>query len=235
VKKIDFHIHTVPTVWDSSFMFELTILKRYVSEAALDAIAITNHNVFDPTQFVEIRDSLDVVVFPGIEVTLDCGHILIVAEPASLDSFEKQARQIQEKITQLEDNISIDELTAVFSNLEEYLVIPHYDKKPAIKGKALARLGQFISCGEVDSPKKFIRAIRDEAKITPVLFSDARICEELDPLPTRQTFVDCGELTLGGSSPIFCVNSQEVHAAGRYEMKCGSCSPGHMSARIFFS
>lgn len=196
MKKIDFHIHTVPTVWDAAFRFELSILERYVSEAALDAIAITNHNVFDRAQFAEIVAALDVVVFPGIEVTLDCGHILIVADVANLDSFEEQAKQINEKVTQPKDNISIDGLTAIFSNLDEYLVIPHYDKKPAIKGNALDRLQAFLSCGEVDSAKKFIRAIKDDAKVTPVLFSDARICEELNPLPTRQTFVDCGELTL---------------------------------------
>ena len=57
-----------------------------------------------------------------------CGHILIVADLANLDSFEEQARQINERVTQPKDNISIDEFTAVFSNLDEHLVIPHYDK-----------------------------------------------------------------------------------------------------------
>ncbi|MCH8253359.1 MAG: hypothetical protein IID36_13000, partial [Planctomycetes bacterium] len=66
MKKIDLHIHTVSTVSDAPFSFELNILKRYVSEAALHAIAITNHNMFDGTQFAEIDDALDVVVFPGI-------------------------------------------------------------------------------------------------------------------------------------------------------------------------
>jgi hypothetical protein len=196
VKKIDFHIHTVPTVYDADFKFELSVLERYVSEAALDAIAITNHNTFDRTQFAEIVAALDVPVFPGVEVTLDCGHILIVADLTNLDSFEEHVRQINERITHPKDNISIDDLTAVFSNLDEHLVIPHYDKKPAIKGNELQRLKAFVACGEVDSAKKFIRAIKDDAKVTPVLFSDARICEELDPLPTKQTFVDCGELTL---------------------------------------
>lgn len=196
MKKIDFHIHTVPTVCDADFKFELSILERYVSEADLDAIAITNHNTFDRIQFAEILAALYVPVFPGIEVTLDCGHILIVADIANLDSFEEQANQINERITHPKNNLSIDELTAVFSNLDEHLVIPHYDKKPAIKGKEFQRLKPFISCGEVDSAKKFIRAIKDDANVTPVLFSDARICGGLTPLPTRQTFVDCGELSL---------------------------------------
>ncbi len=197
MKKIDFHIHTVPTVWDADFSFELSVLERYVSEAALDAIAITNHNTFDRTQFDGIVASLNIPVFPGIEVTLDCGHILVVANIANLDSFEGQANQITAKITQPEDSISIDELTDLFSNLDEHLVIPHYGKKPAIKGDELDRIREFVSCGEVDSAKKFIRAIKDDTKLIPVLFSDARVSKELSPIPTRQTFVDCGELTLG--------------------------------------
>lgn len=196
MKKIDLHIHTVSTVWDAAFNFELSILEQYVSEAALDAIAITNHNIFDRKQFAEIAAALDIKVFPGIEVTLDCGHILIIAEVANLDNFEEQSKQISERITETSISISIDELIEVFNNLDEHMVIPHYDKKPAIKGKALDRISHFISCGEVDSAKKFIRAIKNDSKVTPVLFSDARICKTLNPLPIRQTFVDCGELTL---------------------------------------
>lgn len=47
MKKCDFHIHTVPTISDSAFTFSLNALKGYVEKMELDAIAITNHNVFD--------------------------------------------------------------------------------------------------------------------------------------------------------------------------------------------
>lgn len=197
MKKIDLHIHTVCTVWDTPFTFTLGALQRYVSEAALDAIAITNHNSFDRAQFAEIAASLDAAVFPGIEITLDCGHVLIVADVTHLGLFEEHTQQIKEQITHLGHSISVDELRGIFSNLGEHIVIPHYDKKPAIKGKALECLMAFVSCGEVDSAKKFIRAIKSDANVTPVLFSDARVCEALNPIPTRQTFVDCGELTFG--------------------------------------
>ena len=196
MKKIDFHIHTVPTVWDAAFTFDFDILKRYVSEAGLDAIAITNHNLFDRDQFEEIAGGLDIPVFPGVEVSLDCGHILIIAEVVNLDAFQEQAREVRDRITQPTDRMSIDDLTAVFTTLSAHLVIPHYGKKPAISATELKRLSGFVWCGEVDSAKKFIRAIKDGAALTPVLFSDARICCDLEPLPTRQTFVDCGELNL---------------------------------------
>lgn len=195
LKKIDLHIHTVTTVFDAAFTFSLNDLERYVKKTALDAIAITNHNVFDRAQYAEIVAALGVAVLPGIEVTLDCGHVLIIADDAHMDQFEEQARQVNEHITAPTHSITISDLCGIFENLHDYLVIPHYDKNPAIKGKALEQLAAFVSCGEVDSAKKFVRAIKSEAHITPVLFSDARISEALDPLPTRHTFVDCGEVT----------------------------------------
>lgn len=195
MKKIDFHIHTVATVFDADFTFSLGELERYVSEASLDAIAITNHNSFDRAQFAQIVAALNASVFPGIEVTLDCGHVLVIADVNHLDQFEGQARQVTERIARPEDSITIDELRGVFDNLSDHLVIPHYDKKPAIRGRALEPLAAFVTCGEVDSTKKFIRAIKSNTPVTPVLFSDARISEALDPLPTRHTYIDCGEVT----------------------------------------
>lgn len=196
MKKIDLHIHTVSTIRDRSFNFNLDNLKKFVSEAGLDAIAITNHDVFDGIQFRAINEALDVVVFPGIEVSLDCGHVLIISDVADLEDFEDKAKLIAQRITKIENNISVDELQKIFCDLNDYLVIPHYDKKPSIEGETLNQIASYVSAGEVDSAKKFIRAIKDETKLTPVLFSDVRICDELDRLPIRHTFIDCGELTL---------------------------------------
>ncbi|TET79949.1 phosphotransferase [candidate division TA06 bacterium] len=196
MKKIDLHIHTVPALSDSPFTFDLTMLIQYVSEAALDAIAITNHDIFDRPQYETIAEALNIVVFPGLEVTLDCGHLLIIGNITNLDTFDDHARQVSARITQLGDSISVDELIGIFRNLDESLVIPHYDKRPAIKREALEPIASYVSAGEVDSAKKFIRAIKDETKPTPVLFSDVRISENMTAFPTRQTFVDCGELTL---------------------------------------
>ena len=196
MKKIDLHIHTAPTVWDGDFSFNLPKLQKYVSEAKLDAIAITNHNEFNGTQFRQITKALEVVVFPGIEVSLDCGHILIVSDTADLGDFENKAKSVANRINQIGDCIPVEELVEIFGNLSGYLVIPHYQKEPSIKVEDLDQIASCISAGEVDSAKKFIRVIRDATKLTPVLFSDVRICDELDGLPTRQTFIDCGELTL---------------------------------------
>ena len=80
MKKIDLHIHTVPTISDAHFTFSLAVLREYVNSAELEAIAITNHDMFDLTQFNQITKELDCVVFPGIEINLDKGHVLIISE-----------------------------------------------------------------------------------------------------------------------------------------------------------
>jgi predicted metal-dependent phosphoesterase TrpH len=79
MKKIDLHIHTVPTISDAAFTFDMNKLKEYVGECKLDAIAITNHNMFDLDQFNQISNLLTIPVFPGIEIDLESGHMLLLA------------------------------------------------------------------------------------------------------------------------------------------------------------
>lgn len=196
MQKIDLHIHTVPTISDTSFTFSLAKLSEYVSSAELDAIAITNHDMFDLSQFNEIVKELDCVVFPGIEINLDKGHVLVISETENLDEFQLKTQAVSDKITAVGDSISVDELIQIFGNLNNYLLIPHYQKRPSISGDTFDQLSGFISAGEVDSPKKFIRMAKDEAEITPVIFSDVRIRADMNKFPTRQTYIDCGDISL---------------------------------------
>ena len=196
MKKIDLHIHTVPGISDSDFVFCLDAFKRYVLEARLDAVAVTNHNIFDAAQFRTIKKTLGITVFPGMEVDLERGHLLIISDGSNLEDFESRASLVSQKITKIGDAISVEEMEKIFGDLRRYLIIPHYDKDPSIDGQTIEKIKSYISAGEVDSTKKFIRAIKDDAKLTPVLFSDIRISNALTDLPTRQTFIDCGDLTL---------------------------------------
>ena len=195
MKKIDLHIHTVATDRDSHFNFCIETLQWYVQTAKLDAIAITNHNTFDAAQYRQIRDSIPIVVFPGIEINIDDGHILLISDRSNIEEFESMCNEVC--ITQVgTKGITVDRLKEIYGDLQSYLIIPHYGKAPSIRDQTLTELFPFIAAGEVDSPKKFIRAIKDDKKLSPVLFSDVRISEELRTLPIRHTFLDCGELTL---------------------------------------
>jgi ABC-type phosphate transport system ATPase subunit len=196
LKKIDLHIHTIPTFSDAHFNFSMEKLKEYVKISEIDAIAITNHDLFDLAQFKQIVNELDCIVFPGIEINLAKGHILLISENEDLEEFQIKTQAVAEKIRAVGDTLSVEELLKIFVDLNKYLLIPHYEKKPAISKATLDRIGHFISAGEVDSPKKFIRLAKDEKEITPVFFSDIRIQEKMRKFPPRQTYIDCGELSL---------------------------------------
>ncbi len=215
MQKIDLHIHTVPTISDAHFTFSLTKLSEYVSSAELDAIAITNHDMFDLSQFNEIAEELDCVVFPGIEINLGKGHILVISENKNLDEFQLKAHAVTKKITAVGDSISVDELVDIFGDLNNYLLIPHYEKRPSISGNTLDQIRGFISAGEVDSPKKFIRMAKIETEITPVIFSDVRIREVMNSFPTRQTYIDCGDLSL--NSLKYCLRDKHKVALSKSE------------------
>lgn len=196
MKKIDLHIHTVKTISDRPFTFSIETFRRYVAGAKLDGVAVTNHDVFDATQYQLIRDALPIVVFPGIEINVEMGHLLVIARPTGVDEFQAKTMEVSRRITKIGDRISVEELVEIFGDLRNYLVIPHYEKGPAISGQTLLKLAPYISAGEVDSAKKFVRNFKDPEKLTPVLFSDSRMDADFSALPTRQTFVDCGEVTL---------------------------------------
>lgn len=208
MRKIDLHIHTLATESDNAFNFSLDKLVDYVRRSKLDAIAITNHNIFRKDQFAEIHDAVGIPVFPGIEINLENGHLLLIADFDDLASFEVGANLIEAKIANPTDHISVDDLGEIFGDLNKYLLIPHYDKKPSISAGTLQKLSPYIFSGEVSSPKKFVSNFKDSSKLTPVLFSDERMSDSLDEFPTRQTYIDCGEITL--SAVKTCLKERKV-------------------------
>ncbi|CTQ61170.1 PHP domain-containing protein [Roseibium album] len=193
--KIDFHIHTKTSILDAAFDFSQTKLDEYIENAGLDCIAITNHNLFDKEQFAAIRDAVTVPVFPGIEVDLCGAQILVFTDGQDLDSFEEQCRQVSAKCDEVGASITVEDFKSIFGDLSNYILIPHYDKKPAIKENTLAQLAPHVTAGEVSSVKKFIYSMNSAERLVPVYFSDCRVRDDLDPLPTRQTYLDCSEPT----------------------------------------
>lgn len=79
VKKIDFHIHTVSSNKDYEFTYSSNWIQNYVKQANLDAIAITNHDLFDVDNFNKVKQDLpNTTVFPGIELSLEDDHVNII-------------------------------------------------------------------------------------------------------------------------------------------------------------
>ncbi len=192
MKKIDFHVHTVAVNdKDAHFEFALAKFQEYTNAHSIDAVAITNHNLFDLEQFKEIVKTLqNVVVFPGIEIDFEDGHLLLISENKNLDDFNQKCESVKSEFD-ARNKITIDKLKEIFVDLNGYLLIPHYDKRPEVRQSTIDSLKDHIFAGEVPSPKKFHRLIKEKSSLTPVLFSDVRISSELDieKYQGSQTFV----------------------------------------------
>lgn len=119
MKKIDFHIHTVKAISDSMFEFDIESLKKYVEQLELDCIAITNHNLFDKEQFTSICNELGIKVFPGIEIDLEGGHILLISENEDIEDFDYKCNKVKELIKSKSDTLSFDQFLEIFPLLDK--------------------------------------------------------------------------------------------------------------------
>lgn len=170
MKKIDLHIHTSPTICDRPFEFDISALKEYVSKLSLDAIAITNHNVFVKDQFDAICSALEIPVFPGIEISIECGHMLVITSFSDVGDFSAKCNQVSSLIKSENSYISEGEFLSIFSNPERYLLIPHFDKAPILDYDRVPELRSKFYCGEVNSIKKFESCKKSSTDPTPVYF-----------------------------------------------------------------
>lgn len=204
MKKVDLHIHTIPTISDSDFSFCIEKLKEYIQQLNIDCIAITNHNHFDLNQFNFIKETLEIPIFPGIEISLESGHLLLISDCNELNDFEIRCKQIEALINRKEDYITVDKLKEIFNNLNKYILIPHYEKRPKIKEEIVSELKDYIKAGEVQSPKKFIYCIKNRDSLVPVIFSDLRFDIHMESFTTRQTYFDLAEISFTGLKSCLC-------------------------------
>ncbi len=210
MKRIDLHTHTISTVSDSDFEFELSKMIEYTSQLEVDALAITNHNIFDFEQYLEIKNNLSITVFPGIEIDLEGGHLLLITDTDEYEvsDFNERCKKVSNLIKTNRGGITFQQFTAIFPDLFKYLLIPHIDKKPNIKQELIDALKSHITSGEVASVSKFKRALKDKHGLIPVLFSDVRFKSQLKIFPIRQTYIDLNEISLKGIKSCLCDSSK---------------------------
>jgi len=197
MKKVDFHIHTQKSFVDSAFELDVAKLKEYTEKLGLDAIAITNHNLFDLQQFRTITHELDIIVLPGIELNLGKGHghALMISDNTDIEDFALKCSRIFEICKTHDEYVSVAQLQEIYGDLSKYLIIPHYDKHPPVDSDTLKELGSNFIAGEVTSAKKFMYAQKNADSPTPMLFSDSRAKSDW-AFTTRQTFLDIDEVNI---------------------------------------
>lgn len=96
MKKCDLHVHTISTISDRAFTFSLDSISDYVEKNNIDAIAITNHNLFNRSQYEQIKKSIEIKVFPGIEVDIENGHLLVITDESDVEDFVERCNKVFE-------------------------------------------------------------------------------------------------------------------------------------------
>lgn len=189
--KCDFHLHTIPTKRDSYFDFTSERFKEYIEESKLNCIAITNHNIFDRNQFdILVNDNPNTSIYPGIEINVHTGHIIVIANPSVINDFEVKAMKYNYLNDDLESFANAKNILDDFSS-EDYIIIPHYDKKDQLSKHELKKYGDSIFVGEVSNAAKFYRMKNDHSELlTPWLSSDYRVVEDKYINTNNCTFID---------------------------------------------
>ncbi|MGQ7461302.1 hypothetical protein ACTGZQ_01925 [Streptococcus suis] len=173
VKRIDFHIHTVPSIKDSDFNFSIEWLKAYVDKTKLDAIAITNHDLFDKNNFEEISEYLpNVKVYPGIELALDIGHVNIVFPCDCIDVLSQFSEWLSNIHQTQSDSITSEQLREQLPCWDQGIYIFELGKSKGVK-EIPNIFSNLVCVGGVPNQLRFNIAKNNPESLVPCLFSDA--------------------------------------------------------------
>ncbi|TWT11318.1 AAA family ATPase [Streptococcus sp. sy004] len=195
-RKIDFHIHTVSSIKDSKFVFSLEWLKKYVETTKLDAIAITNHDLFDKENFEEIKEALEgIMVYPGIELTLDVGHVNIVFPVDCIDELSNFSNWLSEIHQTQSESITSEKLCEQLPCWNKGIYIFELGKSKGVK-EIPSVLNSVVHVGGVPNQLRFNIAHKNSETLIPCLFSDAHATDSdtndrnnIQKLQNKQTYL----------------------------------------------
>lgn len=180
-KHVDFHLHTLPnSELDNSFSFSMTWMDEYIDDTKLDAIAITNHDFLDLDNYKKIKQHFDnkIVVFPGAEIKLKGGHILVIDDGENAKRLSDSLRELLET-----------KESGLLPNERDFIeAFPYYDElliiKDAAKSKSYnpdsdhSQLEKSFAAGDAGNFKSFNRLKKIDEEVVPVLFGDHHATED---------------------------------------------------------
>lgn len=146
--KIDLHTHTKKCKSGDAQTRAITPADfcEILTSTEVGIIAITNHNIFDLTQFREITDGLreGVQVWPGIELDVieqgTRGHLLVIVSPTKAAEFSEIVEKLTSNSTPDDFTTTISEILQSFDPLEPLYVAHYKQKTPSVSDAALEAL-----------------------------------------------------------------------------------------------
>jgi len=121
---------------------------KKITDNQVRIVAITNHNSFDYTQYLDFVNS-HFQVWPGVELDVkgnnSHGHCLLVANPSDVAEFKTIIDDITEKTTPETFIITVEDLCTKISGLR-MIVIAHYgNKKPSLSDTDISLMQSLLS------------------------------------------------------------------------------------------
>lgn len=151
--KIDIHVHTKKTKNGDAKTRDITPKKfcEIVTSTDVKIIAITNHNVFDLTQYEEIIKELkgEIQVWPGVELDIvedeKRGHLIVIVSPEKAKDFSLILNGLTKESTPDTFNINIDSTLSGFDKLNPLYIAHYRQKKPDINEEGVNKIIQKTS------------------------------------------------------------------------------------------
>lgn len=137
--KIDLHCHTRKAKKGDGKGRNVTpeLFKEKIELADVKIVAITNHNMFDYGQYIELRDVVAGIcqVWPGVEIDIEGEsryHLIVVSKPDEVSDFNFCCDKLFRGTTPDTCILELKNVCDVFAEIDA-IYIPHFhDKKPAI-------------------------------------------------------------------------------------------------------
>jgi len=244
--KMDFHVHTpVSRCYEDNMYPELGLntqpedIVRAAVESGLQAMVISDHNAvasIDPIR--ALAQEAGLVIFPGMELTTQGGHLLALFEPDTTVEYMKQLLDLLEFPEAEWGNptystqLWLDEAAGRVDGLGGLAIAAHIDREPRgfVAGqfdravKVRIHGSDYLSGLEITDPRDKLKweggEMRSFVKPYPVVQgSDAHAPREVG---RRPTFLYMPELTLAGMRKAFEYSRDFVRFPAELENELGS-------------
>ncbi|WP_099044455.1 hypothetical protein [Leuconostoc citreum] len=202
VVRIDFHLHTIADKHkDTEFTYSESWLKKYIQKCHMDAIAITNHNLFDKDQFENITATENLPgnleIYPGMELSLLTGHVLVVYDKQEkyIRELDEASEQISQKNLGESQGISVNDFKNIFPSWQKAILV--FDLNKSKRMPIPEELYSGFNLAGVSNQQQF-QAQLNKNDLLPALFSDAHVSDDepdhrrnnIEFLMTKGTFLD---------------------------------------------
>jgi len=143
--KIDIHTHTRKCKSGDAQTREISAedFCDAILSTEVGVVAITNHNVFDLSQFqaIQARIGTDAQVWPGVELDVyddhGKGHLLVITSPKLATQFSAAVTALTRGQTPDSFKVTIPDVLATFDEMEPLYVAHYKQKRPSVSDDML--------------------------------------------------------------------------------------------------